>query len=153
MSKEKQPIEQAGAPDPTPPASRWFLPNFMAVTSRAGLRPTVTLNVGGLLVAGELIDVQTYFDELAAVTNEELGGVVSPEALAQLNTLFGEFRDRAERPEGSAGSGPHEPTHIHPRNARVYQPGGTPAPAAGGVAWRVRLDAVQGFSLDVQEPR
>lgn len=152
MSKEKQPTGQAGAADPTPSASRWFLPNFMAVSSRAGLRPTVTLNVGGLLVAGELIDAATYFDELAAITNEELQGSISDEALAQLNALFGAFRAQAEQPGGSAGSGPHEPTHIHLRNARVYQPGGTPAPAAGGVAWRVRLDAVLGFSLD-REPR
>lgn len=55
MSKEKLQSDTGSAQDATPAASKWFLPNFMAVTNRIGLRPNVTLNVGGLLISGELI--------------------------------------------------------------------------------------------------
>jgi hypothetical protein len=150
MSKEKQPGNMGNTQDATPAASNWFLPNFMAVTNRIGLRPTVTLNVGGLLISGELIDARTYFTELTTVTNEELEDVISQDALNQLNALFAAFRERADHPGNAPGqSASHEPTHLHLRNARVYQPGGAAAPAAGGVSWRVRLDAVDGFSLDM----
>jgi hypothetical protein len=150
MSKERQPNTTAGAQEATPATSNWFLPNFMAVTNSVGLRPTVTLNVGGLLVSGELIDARTYFSDLAALTNEGLKDAISQGALDQLDALFAAFRDRADHPGNAAEqSASHEPTHLHLRNARVYQPGGTPAPAAGGVSWRVRLDAVDGFSLDM----
>lgn len=150
MSKERQTSITAGAQDATPAASNWFLPNFMEVTKRVGLRPTITLSVGGLLVSGELIDARTYFTDLANVTSEELKDTVSQDALNQLDALFAAFRDRADHPGNAPDhSASHEPTHLHLRNARVYQPGGASAPAAGGVTWRVRLDAVDGFSLDL----
>lgn len=154
MSKEKLPSNTGSAQDATPAASNWFLPNFMAVTNRVGLRPTVTLNVGGLLISGELIDAQTYFSDLSTVTNEELKDVLSQDALNQLDALFEAFRERAEHPGNAPGqSASHEPRHLYLRNARVYQPGGSSAPAAGGVSWRVRLDAVDGFSLDMPASR
>jgi hypothetical protein len=129
-------------PQPTHPQA-WFLPSLLEVARTAGLRPAVTLSVGGILIAGELVDQKTYFDELAVEIDETLTGVLTPDAAAQLKQLLARFG--TGQPPSAAG----EPDHIHLRIAKVYHPSGSPMPANGGAYWRVRLSAIDGFSLDM----
>lgn len=128
---------------PSPPPKAWFLQQLMDVATAAGLRPTVTLNVGGLLLSGELVDAKTHFEELAVAVQE----TVTDAAVARkLNDLLGEYANRENRPSAPPSG---EPAHIHLRAAKAIDINGVSLPVSGGASWRVQLSAVQAFSLDL----
>ena len=129
---------------PSPPPKTWFLAQLVEVARAAGLRPTVTVNVGGLLLTGELVDGKTYFDDLTLAVQET---VTDPAVARKLTDLLGEYGNRENRPSPSPPPG--EPPHIHLRAARAIDINGTSLPASGGASWRVQLNAVQAFSLDL----
>jgi len=131
-------------PSPARPTS-WFLQRLVEVTSEVGVRPMVTLTVGGLLVTGELIDGKTYFNEMSEAVTEELppGSVAS-----SLEALLAEFAAKRTTP-GSDTSAADEPLHVHIRGARVFDPSGSAVPAVGGASWRVKLSAVDAVSLNL----
>jgi hypothetical protein len=134
-------------PQPSHPHS-WFLPDLVQVAQGAEPRPAVTLTVGGLLVTGELVDGQTWFAELASRTDAIPADALDPALVSRLKQLLGGFAARYRNPgQGEPASG--EPEHLHLRNARVYHPSGSPIPSGEGVLWRVRLSAVDSFSLDL----
>lgn len=138
-------------PDTPPPTSNWFLLSLLAVASNAGLNPPITLNVNGLLISGDLVDGKLYFDNLTSVTTDAFKGVVPQATIDQFDALFAAFRARVGGPgQGSGQSDGPEPTHIYLRNAKVSNQSGAAAPSASGAWWRIRLDAIQGFSLDLR---
>jgi hypothetical protein len=94
----------------------------------------ITLNVGGLLVSGELISSKAYI-------NEFMGGALRDKIKSVLRE-HDEFRREVENaPKGEDDS-------IHLRDARFLVPGQPPIPGVGnGVLWRGRLDSVEGFFL------
>ncbi|MFP5289032.1 MAG: hypothetical protein ACLGI9_25060 [Thermoanaerobaculia bacterium] len=135
---------EASGPGPFP----WFLPSLVELSQQTGLRPVVTLSVGGLLISGELIDGKSYFEELIRETRATPAGAVDEAIRTRLLELYQSFADRYGRPGlGSEQSAHAEPAHLHFRTARVYHPSGAPIPSGGGLMWRVRLDAVEGFTL------
>lgn len=141
MEKENPPRAKSGDTD-------WFLPSLLATAKKAGQRPAVTLSVGGLLIAGELIGAREYFEELAARARDAAPGSPGGDAAAQLEALFRKFAASASKAEEVDEHSAHaRPYFIHLRSARVYHPGGDPIPAQGGMMWRVRLGAVDGFTL------
>ena len=130
------------------PSSEFFLVNLLMTAKRAGLRPAVTLNVGGLLIAGELIDAKEYFEELINQLRDTPPGPISPDAAAQLEALFRAYADAAVKAEHvDEHASIARPYYIHLRSARIYHPGGIPIPSNGGTLWRVRLEDVGGFSF------
>ncbi|HEX8161902.1 MAG TPA: hypothetical protein VF538_08525 [Pyrinomonadaceae bacterium] len=142
MEKDNPPQAKSGDTD-------WFLPSLLTTARKAGQRPAVTLSVGGLLIAGELIAAQEYFEELAGQTaGNAPPGSPGAGAAAQLEALFRRFAAAASKAEEVDEHSAHaQPYFIHLRSARVYHPGGDPIPAQGGMMWRVRLGAVDGFTL------
>lgn len=138
-------------PEPTPQTPRphsWFLPDLVQIAQGAEPRPFVTLTAGGLLVTGELVDGEAWFAELAERTDSIPAGSIDPALVARLKQLLTGFAARYQHPgQGEPASG--EPEHLHLRNAKVYHPSGSPIPSGEGVLWRVRLSAVEGFSLDL----
>ncbi len=134
---------QGQADDSRPKA--WFLPSLVEVAKASGLRPTVTLHLGGLLVTGELIDGKTYFDELVVGVDET---ITDPSVKSRLKTVLSEFGDRYNHPPPAVPP-PAEPEHIHLRGAKVMDVNGACLPVAGGASWRIQLSAVQAFTLDL----
>ena len=127
----------------------WFLPSLLEISSRAGLQITVTVSVGGLLIAGEIVDSQAFFGGLATKIEEAPQDALDPATAAQLKELFARFGAGAGPGKGEP-SNAGEPDHIHLRGAKVYHPSGKPIPTAvEGAMWRVRLSAIDGFSLDL----
>lgn len=118
------------------------------MSSEVGVRPMVTLTVGGLLVTGELIDGETYFSEMSEAVAEELP---SGPVASTLEALLAEFAAKVATP-GSDSSAAGEPLHVHIRGARVFDPSGAALPAVGGASWRVRLTAVDAVSLNLATP-
>lgn len=133
---------------PGPAPFPWFLPSLVELSQKTGLKPVVTLSVGGLLISGELIDGKSYFEELIRQTRTTPAEAVSEAIRNSLMELYQSFAARYDRPgQGPEHAAHAEPPHLHFRTARVYHPSGTPIPSGGGLMWRVRVDAVDGFTL------
>jgi hypothetical protein len=94
----------------------------------------ITLNVGGLLVSGELISSKTYM-------NEFMGGALRDKIKSVLGDHDELRREVEDAPKGEDDS-------IHLRDARFLVPGQPPIPGVGdGVLWRGRVNSVEGFFL------
>jgi hypothetical protein len=101
----------------------------------------ITLQVGGLLLSGTLIDARTYF------ANSGIRGVLErrldagdPEAARDQITKWASdfYSDDRER----------SLSYVHLKNARFFSPGCfEPMPRASGRWWRGRLSEVSGFML------
>ena len=127
-----------------------FLPELVKVGKAAGFRPGVTLCVGGTLISGELIDGAEYFNELVTETTAVPSEALSPQAAAQLTTLFQQFAARYTRPPAdSVPAQGGESEHIHLRNARIRLLDGNDLQAGPKGLWRVRLNAVDAATLGV----
>lgn len=149
--------------DEIPAASDWLLESLVRLVNhleRQGVRMNIpiTLNIGGLLVSGFLMDGKEYFEQFAQImeaglpeffgeTKEqiannfrELGGLYDP---------TGEGTPRAESPEDApeASDVPLNFYFVHLKDAVFVHPGGAPIPSDQGVLWRCRLEAVDGFTL------
>jgi hypothetical protein len=102
---------------------------------------SVTLQVGGQLVSGDLISGLNYFETMAEKMKTAQGNAEShiTDALA---SIMESLKD-AYKPEAN---GPDQlpPTYIHLRNARFV---GLPGTSATGIYWRGRLSAVDGFVI------
>jgi len=125
-----------------------FLPELVKVGKASGFRPGVTLCVGGTLISGELIDGAEYFNQLVTETTAVPSESLSPQAAAQLTTLFQQFAARYTRPPADpvpAQGG--ETEHIHLRNARIRLLDGNDLLAGPKGLWRVRLTAVDAATL------
>lgn len=103
----------------------------------------ITLNVGGILISGELISTKRYLSEF-------LGGVLRD----KMKSVLEEHPDLKQRVE-DAPEGKDE--FIHLRDARFFLPSQRPVPGSSeGVLWRGALEGVDGFfigRLDVSEGR
>jgi hypothetical protein len=92
----------------------------------------VTLVVGGLLIAGNVISFEKY---LASDPITE----AMDRAMKQVREKRGE---KVPRDDGVR-------RYIHLRDARYFSPGQQPAPTDGHVTCRVRLDSVAAFHMGV----
>jgi hypothetical protein len=90
-------------------------------------RVSITLNVGGLLVSGTLINKESYLKEIYK-------GAIWKALEKQTN-------EQEREPK-------NERLYIHLKNSRFYLPGQPPIPRDGdGVLWRGKLSSVDGFIL------
>lgn len=146
--------------DDPPPSARPRDPSLDALVempNRLGRGLDIALFVHGATVAGELISERQYFDEQEALvqrllTAEHLdlpepeGGAThaAPAAGARPTPPGGVGRRKADAPDDVG-----EPTFVHLRHARLVVPGGSSAELgrSGGVLWRGRVDAVDGYAI------
>lgn len=115
----------------------------MYPTSKLGVH--VTLSTGGLLVSGELISAQWYFEQLG----QQLTKAEAPApAFAKIADRFREAVKTA-LDASNKGENPHfDPNFVHLMGARFYAPGQLPIPSdQEGILWRGRISAVDGISI------
>ena len=124
-----------------------FLSELVKVAKATGLRPPVTLSVGGMLISGELIDGAEYFNELLTETRAVPSEVLNPQTAVQLTTLFQNFAARYTRPPSDPVPGQGESEYIHLRNARIRISDGSDLQVGLKGLWRVRLNAVGAATL------
>ncbi len=113
-----------------------FLQALVRVIDKGGASLGITLSVGGLLISGTLTSPGDYFQRVA----DEL------EAGAGENTLTAVLRRLAQAYE-SPEEGQSAPRILHLKDARVFHPAGTPIPHNRSTNWRIRLEAVDGFTI------
>ena len=121
----------------------WFLQYLVGlVDDTQELSLDVTLQVGGLLVSGHLVNEKAYFEAFA-------------DKIAATSVLGSEDRTKVREIFVALGSGfPHEagdrvPSQqfIHLNNARFFNTSGDPVSAAQGVLWRGHISEVKGFTM------
>lgn len=115
----------------------WLLQLLVSLVNTRNVRGIfVTLNVGGLLVCGELTGAKHYFEEFGKdfASGDE--------------TLEKFFKDLGDKLCSDLKEKPRlDFSFIHLRNARFYYPGQQPIPTNQGIRWRSKLEAIDAFSL------
>ncbi len=122
----------------------WFLRLLVQTVNGTETFYTITLNVGGLLVSGELIGGHKYFE---GISEELKKAGLDIEGVGLIKSLGDRYIKEREQEQDSESKTFMPPVCIHLRNARIFHPAGTPIPTSSSIWWRGRLNAVDGFSL------
>lgn len=117
----------------------WFLQGFVNIANYKGLEFSITLNVGGFLISGNLIGGKKYFDKFAAEFSNAVKDKSEAEVIKSALSKNGEIysSDEVEMPL---------PVFIHLEDARFFSTQGKPIPN-NGVLWRGQISKVDGFTL------
>lgn len=132
----------------------WFLQSLVEMVngSTSSVSFGVTLSVGGVLVSGDLVGGQHYFDGFGAEFAQNFDEKAAKSAKESFSKLGEIYRQGGsdESASGKAGTSAG-PSYIHLKNARFFRSDGKPLSGSKGVWWRGKLSAVDGFTLGVQE--
>lgn len=113
-----------------------FLLEVLArLAQESGIGLGITLNVGGILVAGTIVGRDKWFDELATT---------AAEADADIGEFMRMIRDSITRPRVGDDEAETRYTFLHLRDATVEMGGVVAMPQS---LWRVRIAEVSGWTL------
>ncbi|HVY32582.1 MAG TPA: gas vesicle accessory protein GvpU [Polyangiaceae bacterium] len=127
---------------PTPPSQDWFLSALVTImNSLRGAGLGITLQVGGLLVTGQLASGADYLEE----TGEGLDAALTGGKRDSIAKAMGELAEKLYSNEKQA------PGYIHIRNARFFKPGANGIPQESKKWWRGRLSEVDGFIIGAMQ--
>jgi hypothetical protein len=122
--------------------SDWFLASLVNIANSGPIEFGITLQIGGLLVSGNLVNGARYFEGFAS---EFAGGFPDAEIAENIRKAI-ESHGVVYKPNDE-DSKRSQPTFIHLREARFFNTAGKPVPVNKGVWWRGRLSEVSGFVL------
>ncbi|WP_224370145.1 hypothetical protein [Hyalangium versicolor] len=105
----------------------------------------VILSTGGILVAGQLISAQWYFDQLG----QQMAKAPAPApALGKITDRFRDAIKTALEASNKGENAQYDPNFVHLKDAKFYVPGQQPIPSnQEGVLWRGRISAVDGVTI------
>ncbi|WP_224242530.1 gas vesicle accessory protein GvpU [Hyalangium gracile] len=105
----------------------------------------VTLSTGGMLVSGQLISAQWYFEQVG----QQLTQAPAPApAFAKITERFGKAIKSALDASNNGENQNYDPNFVHLMDAKFYTPGQQPIPSQqGGILWRGRISAVDGLTI------
>lgn len=123
--------------------SDWLLQLFVELADDKGVELSVIVAADGVLIAGTLIGVGRYFQELADSFSNATGNVPDvtqalSEALLSAKAVYALAGKEAER---------QRPQFLHLRGARKI----SPHVSGSGSLWRCRIDRITGFSFGTIE--
>lgn len=121
----------------------WFLQMLVGMAND-GLGISITLNVGGLLVSGNLVSGKDYLIEFGEVLSKSL----DPENGENAKGIRESYQNMAEDVYGQDESKSAPPVYLHMKNAKYFSISGDSLPSNDEVSlWRGRISEVGGFSL------
>ena len=123
----------------------WFLQTLIEIVNKSNASFGLTLNLGGILVSGDLIGGKHYFDGFGQEFASSLSS--DPETVKQVHASFASHSVLYVNGDGIYKDSLDPPNFIHLKDARFFHTSGQPIPANRGVWWRGRLAEVGGFSL------
>lgn len=95
----------------------WLLQYFVVLANKSEIGIGVTLNVGGLIVSGELVSEKRYFEGIA----QEMAAANADDVLK--NAFQTAFRHMASQYEPQTEASEEDkllPVFIHLKNAKIY---------------------------------
>ena len=124
----------------------WLLQSLVNMANNDGIEIGITLQVSGILVSGDLVSIETYFDEIG---EEFLSGFVNRLEVEELiKDSFSKFGERFTKIQTDKTEIDQPlPQFLHLKNARFFHTSGNPVPTNRGVFWRGRISEVGGFCL------
>lgn len=126
----------------------WYLSNWVRLANNIdddGSVIPLTLIIGGAVVTGDLVAMDAYLRGVAEEGAKTLG-LKDSNAIARFKK-FASAGAVDEEPRGKSSEDEPPPNYVHLRNAQIFLGGNTVIPTRGGVYWRGRLAAVDGFVL------
>ena len=134
-----------------------LLQTVVSLVNKTGLGIPVTLSVKGMVISGDIIKRDEYYDRLIAVmgdsaagmktgTDKEISKMVAEYFLSMLNI----FKDVGNKPDESGEKIP--PSLIHLANVQIMDTTGRPVPLFGAL-WRGKMDSVDGYMFGKPEIR
>ncbi|CAB3650742.1 MAG: gas vesicle protein [Achromobacter sp.] len=143
MSLEPTSSPSQPAPAVATPSADVFLQFLVNLVNNGGQLKSigVTLQMGGMLVSGEIVSGAEYFDRFAETFADSLSDA-DGQARQSVRTSLAELGDVFRLPQ------PAEPlpNYIHLADALFFTADGTPI-AGQPTLWRGRSSAVDGFIL------
>jgi hypothetical protein len=123
-----------------------ILEAFVSAANTFEFSMNISLMVKGIIVCGDIISGEEYFDRCATKITS-VGGVIAIElgnVLKKISTTY--KKDYQEEPNA-----PEKPyiNFIHLKNVQYYVPGNPPLPLTRNEneLWRGKLSSVDGFSF------
>jgi len=121
----------------------WFLEMLVEMQNGTDGYVGITLNVGGMLLTGDLISGHKYFEWFADSFTK---GVVKGEDSQKIREVLASLGDIYTKDKKVDKTKP--PVYIHIKDAKFFQPGGNDSiPTSENTWWRGRISAVDGFIL------
>ncbi|MGF1497080.1 MAG: gas vesicle accessory protein GvpU [Elainellaceae cyanobacterium] len=114
-----------------------------AIPEKTSIQLSLTLNVSGLIVSGQLISRQTYFRQITDMIHDSDAGDYVKESLDE---FIGQVGHEIEGDEVHS-NGVSLPTYIHLKNAQMYPSNGRGMPSNTDALWRGRISEISGFSF------
>lgn len=114
----------------------WFLQSLVKMVHSKEMSFGITLNVGGFLVSGTLINEKEYFKDFGSDFSI---GIVDPDS-----TIKDAFA-KCWKIDSSNKKQQH--SYIHIKEAKFFNTNGTAIPENTGALWRGCISKVDGFSL------
>jgi len=125
--------------------SDWLLQKLVNLCNISDSYLSITLNVRGSLISGELIGGEQYFDGFASDLKK--GGMSAEFAdfFKKFGGIYTKQKEQIKDKKDDETAPP--PQYIHLKNAQIFLHGRNPIPTNRGVWWRGRLEAIDGFIL------
>jgi len=127
----------------------WFLQLLVSlVNGKSGVSFSITLNIGGSIISGDMISGQEYFETFADSVSKglELSGLESVAPRTREAFLkFAEIYNKDNPNDNEINK--RQPSFIHLKNTKFFHPGKPPIPDGEGFLWRGRISEIGGFSL------
>lgn len=122
----------------------WFLQMLVGLAND-GMGVSLTLNVGGLLVTGNLVSGKEYFLEFGKIFAKS----IDPEDGQNARDIRESYKTMAEDIyDQKDGEKPSPPSYLHMKNAKYFSISGDSLPSNDDVSlWRGKVSEVGGFSL------
>jgi len=121
----------------------WFLMQGLLNLVELGNNIGITLSVKGVIISGICISALEYLDEISSGMNATLG----PDYAEIVDAIIAGSKENYPSPEDIMAKGHISRGYIHLKDACYFTPGKKPMPSTGGMLWRGKVAAVDGFSL------
>lgn len=143
ISPATQVPEAATRPDPQLDGFLRLFVNFVNGTDNV---MPIVLTVGGFMIAGKLVSGHKFFEAIAESLTKDMGSIPHDKAEA-IKAFADDFRSFGDPYLKEKDEDTPFPLYLHLRDAITLHPGGKPIPATGGVWWRGKIAAVDGYTL------
>ena len=125
----------------------WLLQMLINLVNGNDMAISITLNVGGAIIYGDLVSGHKYLEQLGLGFSRGLFGSESEESRSFAES-FKKMGDAIYDKEKLEDPGQPAPSFIHLKNAKFIRPLGQTLPESGGFWWRGKVSAIDGFFLE-----
>jgi hypothetical protein len=130
------------------PQTDWFLQHLVEYSNNLGISVAITVQVGGMLVTGQIMSHTEYFNETADEFKTSLN--YNSDLAESFFGLIKSYNELVHVP--NEGEAPLPPNYIHIRDAKIFTAGNFNN-AVVVRQWRGRISEIGGFFIGTVTPK